>query len=73
MQKEAVSHIKDGYKVVTSFGCCEPIGVERAMTENFEQFHNVTIYNMLLLRETPWVEEKYKGHFKYNSFFCFGF
>ncbi len=70
--KEAVSHIKDGYKVVTSFGCCEPIGVERAMTENFEQFHNITIYNMLLLRETPWVEEKYKGHFKYNSFFASG-
>lgn len=69
---EAVSHINDGDTVVTSFGCCEPIGVERAMVENYEQFHSVTVCNMLLLRDTPWVDEKYKGHFKYNSFFASG-
>ena len=31
--EEAISHINDGDKVVTSFGCGEPYGIERIMYE----------------------------------------
>ena len=70
--QEAISHIRDGDKVVTSFGCGEPRGIERAMCEHYEDFHNVQITSMLLLGETPWIDEKYKGHFSFNSFFASG-
>ena len=70
--KTAISHIKDGDKVVMSFGCGEPRGVVRAMRENYKDFHNVQVINMLLLGETPWVDEEVKGHFSYNSFFASG-
>lgn len=69
---EAIKLIKDNDKVVTAFGCCEPIGIERELVKNYEQFHNVEIINMLILGDTPWVRPEMKGHFKYNSFFASG-
>lgn len=67
---DAIKNIHDGDKVVTSFGCGEPRAIVRAMYENYEQFHNVQIISMLLLGDTPWVDEKVKGHFTFNSFFA---
>lgn len=29
--EDAAGLIKDGDKVVTAFGCCEPLGIERAI------------------------------------------
>ncbi|MCD7828763.1 MAG: 4-hydroxybutyrate CoA-transferase [Clostridiales bacterium] len=68
--EEAISHIHDGDRVVTSFGCSEPIGIENAMVENYERFHDVQIVSMLTLGDTPWVDEKVRGHFSFNSFFA---
>lgn len=70
--QEAISHIKDGDKVVMSFGCGEPRAIVRAMRENYKDFKDVQVINMLLLGETPWVDEEVKGHFSYNSFFASG-
>lgn len=70
--EEAIKNIKDGDKVVMSFGCGEPRAVVRAMRENYKDFHDVEVINMLLLGETPWVDEEVKGHFRYNSFFASG-
>lgn len=67
---DAIKNIHDGDKVVTSFGCGEPRAIVRAMYENYELFHNVQIISMLLLGDTPWVDEKVKGHFTFNSFFA---
>ena len=33
--EEAIGHINSGDKIVTSFGCCEPLGIERALAENY--------------------------------------
>ena len=56
----ALGQIRDGDRVVTSFGCGEPRGVERALQTLYKQFHNVEIINMLMLGDTPWVfDEKY--------------
>lgn len=70
--EEAISHINDGDKVVISFGCSEPLGIEAAMVDNYQKFHNVQIINLLILGDTPWVREEMKGHFSYNSFFASG-
>ena len=70
--EEVIKNIKDGDKVVMSFGCGEPRAIVRAMRENYKDFHDVEVINMLLLGETPWVDEEVKGHFRYNSFFVSG-
>lgn len=67
---EAVKLIKDGDKIVTSFGCGEPRGIERAMFENYADFKDVEIINMLLLGDTPWIKDEVRGHFSYHSFFA---
>ncbi|MDE6506500.1 MAG: 4-hydroxybutyrate CoA-transferase [Eubacterium sp.] len=68
--EDAISHINDGDKVVTSFGCGEPYGIERIMYENYKKFRNVQINNMVTIGESYWIDEKLKGHFSLNSFFA---
>lgn len=68
--EEAIKNIHDGDTVVTSFGCAEPRGIERAMTEHYMDFNNVEIVNMILVGETPWIKKEFKGHFLYHSFFA---
>ena len=70
--EEVIKNIKDGDKGVMSIGCGEPRAFVRAMRENYKYFHDVEVINMLLLGETPWVDEEVKGHFRYNSFFASG-
>lgn len=68
--EEAVSHIKNNDAIVTAFGCGQPMAIERAIAENYKAYHNVTICNMIYLKETPWIEDKFKGHIRFNSFFA---
>lgn len=70
--EEAIKNIHDNDKVVMAFGCGEPRGIVRALRENYKDYKNVEIINMLLLGETHWVDEEVKGHFRYNSFFASG-
>ncbi|UKI23520.1 MAG: hypothetical protein L6V88_03400 [Anaerotruncus sp.] len=68
--EEAIGHINSGDKIVTSFGCCEPLGIERALAENYMNYNDVQITNMLIIGDTPWVRPEMKGHITYNSFFA---
>lgn len=68
--EDAIRLIKDGDKVVTSFGCCEPIGFEKVLFENYENYKDVQISSMIFVGKTLWVDEKMKGHFSLNSFFA---
>ena len=68
--EQAIKNIKDGDRVVMSFGCSEPRGIVRAMCENYKDFHDVQVSVMILLGETPWVKPEYKGHFSLNCFFA---
>ncbi len=70
--EEAIKNIHDGDKVVMSFGCGEPRYIVRAMRESYMDYKDVEVINMLLLGDTPWVDEDVKGHFRYNSFFASG-
>lgn len=68
--EEAISNIKDGDTVILDMGCCEALGVEQAIVDNYEKFHDVEFYQMIVCGDTPFVNEKFKGHFKYNSLFA---
>lgn len=68
--EEAIKLINSGDKVVTGFGCGEPYGIERALVEHYEEYHNVEIINMLTLGDSPWCQPKMKGHFKLNCLFA---
>lgn len=68
--QDVLGLIKENDSIVTTYGCCEPLEIERVILENYKQFKNVRVTNMLLIKGTPWAEEKYKGHFHYNSFFA---
>lgn len=68
--EEAIGHINSGDRIVTSFGCCEPLGIERALAENYMNYNDVQITNMLIIGDTPWVRPEMKGHITYNSFFA---
>lgn len=70
--EEAIKSIHDGDKVVMAFGCGEPRAIVRAMRKNYKNYNDVEVINMLLLGETPWVDEEVRGHFRYNSLFASG-
>lgn len=67
---EAIKFIHDGDKVVTGFGCGEHFGIERALVENYENYHDVEIISMLTLGDSPWCRPEMKGHFKLNCLFA---
>lgn len=67
---EAIKFIHDGDKVVTGFGCGEPFGIERALVENYENYHDVEIISMLTLGDSPWCRPEMKGYFKLNCLFA---
>lgn len=68
--EEAIGNINDGDTVILDMGCCEARGIERALVENYEKFRDVEFYQMIVCGPTPFAEEQYKGHFKYNSLFA---
>ncbi|MBR5234276.1 MAG: acetyl-CoA hydrolase/transferase family protein [Clostridia bacterium] len=70
--EEAIKLIKSGDRVVTSFGCCEPLGIERVLVEHYKDYNDVQVTSMLLIGETLWVRDEVKGHFTFNSFFASG-
>lgn len=68
--QEAIKLIKDGDRVVTAFGCCEPVELEKVLAENYMNYKDVQVTSMLLIGETLWVRDEMKGHFSFNSFFA---
>lgn len=68
--QEAVNHIRSGDAIVTAFGCGQPYAIERVIADDYERLHDVTIHNMIYLKETPWIDDKFKGHIRFNTFFA---
>ncbi len=66
----AIKAINDGDRVVTGFACGEPFGIERALIDNYENYKDVEIINMLTLGDSPWVRPEMKGHFILNCLFA---
>ena len=70
--EDAVRLIKSGDRIVTSFGCCEPIAFETVLADHYEDFNDVQVSCMIQMGDTPWFREELKGHFRVNSFFASG-
>jgi len=68
--QEAISHIHDGDSVAMGMGCGQPSALDRALAQHYEKLHNVTIHSMIYLKETPWTDDKFNGHIRYNTFFA---
>ena len=68
--EEAIKAIKDGDKVVTGFACGEPFGIERALVENYQNYHDIQIISMLTLGDSPWCRPEMKGHITLNCLFA---
>lgn len=68
--EEAIKAIRDGDRVVTGFACGEPFGIERALIDNYENYHDVQITNMLSLGDSPWCRPEMKWHFTLNCLFA---
>ncbi len=51
---EAIALIHNGDKVVTGFACGEPLGIERALVEQYRNFQDVEIISMHTLGDCPW-------------------
>lgn len=67
---EAIALIHNGDKVVTGFACGEPLGIERALVEQYRNFQDVEIISMLTLGDCPWTAPKMAGHFHLNCLFA---
>ena len=67
---EAIALIHNGDKVVTGFACGEPLGIERALVEQYRNFQDVEIISMLTLGDCPWTVPEMAGHFHLNCLFA---
>jgi len=67
--KEAVTHIKDGDRVINSHLVGAPLPIIDAMLENYASYKDVEISCMLTSDGQPFADEKYKGHFHMNPWF----
>ena len=68
--ENAIKLIKSGDRVVTSFGCCEPLGVENVLADHYADYEDVQISSMIQMGASPLFREELKGHIKVNSFFA---
>lgn len=50
---EAVSHIQDGDFVVLSHAAAVPQACVAALARNYERFHDVRIFHMVTLGDSP--------------------
>ena len=68
--EEAIKLIHDDDKVVSGFGCGEPLHIMRVLAEHYKEYNNVEIISMLTLVESPWSTDEFKGHIKLNTLFA---
>lgn len=69
---EAVSHIQDGDFVVLSHAAAVPQRCVEALVGNYERFHNVRIFHMVTLGESPYTAPEMEGHFRLVTNFVGG-
>ncbi len=68
--EEAVKHIKDGDRVVTSHSIGEPQTLVRAMVANYKNYKDVEVSHLLALGPCEYTNPEMKGHLRHNSLFA---
>jgi len=61
--------IPHGGRVFISGGACVPFVLVNDLLSKAGDFNDVEICHMHTLGETPWIDPKYSGHFRTNTFF----
>ena len=61
--------LPQGGRVFIAGGACVPFALIKDLLAQAEDFHDVEICHIHTLGETPWVDRKYKGSFRTNTFF----
>lgn len=61
---------KENVTYITSHAAGEPKAINHAIAENFALFHNVTIFNLLVVGEAPYCRPEMAGHLRYRTIFA---
>lgn len=67
--EEAVTHIKDGDRVINSHLGGAPLPIVEALIKNHAAYHNVEFSSMLTSDGLPYAKEEYKDNFHMNPWF----
>ncbi|MGL4791959.1 MAG: acetyl-CoA hydrolase/transferase family protein [Anaerotignaceae bacterium] len=67
--KEAITHIKNGDRVITGNAVAEPGYLIDVMVENYQRFKNVEICHVISLGKGHYTKPEMKGHFHFNGLF----
>lgn len=70
--KEAIKSIKSGDRVVLSHAVGEPIHIVDTLVENYKDYKDVEIVQLVPMGHSLYAKEEMQGHFKLNSFFLGG-
>lgn len=63
---------KENATFVTSHVTGEPKAINRALAEQKEWFHNISLNNALVLGDAPYCRPEMQGHFRYSTIFACG-
>lgn len=66
---EAVRHIQSGWRVFVGSGCAAPQELVAALCRNVSRIHDVELIQLLTYGDTDYLDERFSGHIRHNSFF----
>ena len=61
--------VPNGGRVFIGGGACVPFALVNDLLSQYENFHDVELCHVHTLGDIPWVDPKYKGAFRTNTFF----
>jgi 4-hydroxybutyrate CoA-transferase len=70
--EEAVTYIKSGDTVILHHAAAEPIYLVEKMAENYKNYKDVEVYQMVELGPASYAKPEMKGHFRFNAPFLGG-
>ena len=69
---DAIKNIKNGDRVVLGHATAEPTYILDTMVENYKDFKNVELCQVVTLSKGKYVAPEMEGHFRYNGLFLSG-
>ena len=66
---KAMASVKSGNRVFLGTGCGEPIALVEALVRKAKNLADVEIVELLTKGDAPYIDRRYAGTFKVNSFF----
>lgn len=66
---EVVRHIQSGLRVFVGSGCAAPQELVAALCRNASNIHDVELIQLLTYGATEYLDEKFSGQIRHNSFF----